>query len=558
MITNINKCVDKFNLFLFLSIIILSPLLSTWKVQYRGSILISLPLLALVIIFIRSMKRKNIQFSYIHLFSLLFLLLYLISSVFSPEKELSIIWFSYTLSWISIYFLANSFKDQKNSVLKFYMLPVFLVIIYSLWQFFIIFPETIKYFNENPELLNNFTSQIINPRLYGTFQYSNSLAAFFILSTGIIWQTAVSLFNNPLNLKNIKNKNSILFFFLIFVNLLVSILIWLTSSRVGVIVWILEILLLSALVLKKYNKLILVITLSSVIGSSLSFIISQNRSSSGGFESITARDISVSRTYSSKIETFQGSLAMTVNHPFIGTGPGTFSHNYSRFRPENQHDLPSSAHNILLEISSTVGLPAALVFTLLLIMILFSIRLNPVIFISSAAFLFHSMVDWNFKNIGLSFIFFSITGLYSNFKLLKFKKNISFSILTTLSILFTLYLLFVTIRSATGGFNFIKADREFRYNSYQSSRILFQRAIKINPYRAQYYFKAAFVQKDFYAVLKYFKRASALAPDWYEPYYHLSKVSFLLGDSANGMLYLHKAQELFPNSDEIKSLSDSF
>ena len=254
--TDINRYFDRFNLFLFLSIITLSPLLSTWKVHYRGSILVSLPLLALVIIFIRAIKRKNIQFSYIYLFSFLFLLLYLISSVFSPEKELSIVWFSYALSWISIYTLANSFKDQKNSIIKCFLLPVFLVIIYSLWQFFIIFPETIKYFNENPELLNNFTTQITNPRLYGTFQYSNSLAAFFILSTGIIWQTAVSLFKNPLNLKNIKNKNSILFFFLIFVNLLVSILIWLTSSRAGVIVWILETLLLSELVLKKYKKIV--------------------------------------------------------------------------------------------------------------------------------------------------------------------------------------------------------------------------------------------------------------------------------------------------------------
>jgi hypothetical protein len=66
---------------------------------------------------------------------------------------------------------------------------------------------------------------------------------------------------------------------------------------------------------------------------------------------------------------WKASWDMIVRHPWLGVGPGNFGSHYTRFKIPQAPEEVQSPHNIIVEIAANVGLPAAAIFILLLILV---------------------------------------------------------------------------------------------------------------------------------------------------------------------------------------------
>jgi O-antigen ligase/polysaccharide polymerase Wzy-like membrane protein len=124
-----------------------------------------------------------------------------------------------------------------------------------------------------------------------------------------------------------------------------------------------------------------------------------------------------------RIETYRATLRMIADHPWFGTGLGTFAWSYPSYRTSDlsQWGTWDRAHNSLLEIAADMGLPLAgvIVFAWLIVLgILTHGAINrrrdvliPVAAVSVALLaLFHSLIDFSLQIPGYAIVVFALVG----------------------------------------------------------------------------------------------------------------------------------------------------
>lgn len=547
---------QKFISVMLIIIFLFSPLLSSWRVEYRGGIIIFFSLLLLIILSVINFNRtKKIELHKL-IFSC-FILTLLISILFSSEKELSLIWTAYYVGWFAVFWAAQSTRFARKLFLFIFTLSLFLVFLYCWWQYYEIFPATIKYFQQHPELTGIFSNTVLKPRLYGSFQYPNALASFIILSTGIILTSLLSEKNRKLNWSLLLHSPVNWWLIILFGGC--SFFIWLTASRAGIIIWMVQVTIIVLLFLKTHLKLSAILLTLAVICSSWSLLSTDRGNENYSAETITTRTIEISKTAASKLLTFKGSVNMIKHHPWFGVGAGLFGHNYYRYRPQSQTDAPNSAHNLFLDITAQTGIFSGMLLFILLFLILKSCLNNKIIFIVLCSVLLHSMVDWNFNIIGIGFSFFILAGLYCMPKYISVPKPAIFVLtgVKIISILLAALGLYFLARSTIGGFLFMSAHQNHKFQNWRIAREQYHQAIKVNPLRAEYYLHFSFVQTDLHRAEDNLLRAKDLAPFWYEPYYNLARINYLQNNNAAALLFSDSALQLFPSSGEVRALTDS-
>ncbi|MBN2362847.1 O-antigen ligase family protein [candidate division WOR-3 bacterium] len=517
----------------------LAPLVSKNRHLSSGGIFTS-AVLAVAIFVIISYFRKidNIPLSLPFLIT--FTIFSAFSAVFSEEKELSTVQVSYFFSWSAAFFCGYAFREKRD---LFYRIAVFsasAALIYSLWQYFVIFPAIKDMLASGSGLVETSSELISAGRIFSTFQYPNSFAAYLLLVSGLIW---ILLEKN--------DSGSILKAFLCVVWFSVSFFIYLTSSRLALALWALFIVGTAIYFYKKNKKMLFLITVLALAGTSTAVIINRSNEEPATRE-IHERAHSLKTDSGSKLLTFYGAVNMTLDNPFTGSGPGMFKRQYPRYRPVGQTDVPSSAHNIILDVSSTAGIPASLFLAAALFFILADSLSFPLLFFTFLSLLLHSLGDWDFNNFGISIVFFTLAGAHS--KPCALKKPKLFSLALALSFPF---FIFFSMRSGIAGRFYERGDFLLRFGHPESAVFYSDRAIQINPSRADYFFLKGLSFRDPDSAENAFLEASARSPLWFEPYYHLGKINMASGDCISARRYFETAYGLFPSSVEIKSLLDS-
>lgn len=78
-----------------------------------------------------------------------------------------------------------------------------------------------------------------------------------------------------------------------------------------------------------------------------------------------------------RVEYWQSTLAMIVDYPWWGCGPGNFQQYYPFYKLPEASETIADPHNFLLEIWSTIGTPGMLVFVALLVMVVWRSTWKP-------------------------------------------------------------------------------------------------------------------------------------------------------------------------------------
>jgi O-antigen ligase len=128
--------------------------------------------------------------------------------------------------------------------------------------------------------------------------------------------------------------------------------------------------------------------------------------------------------------------------PLLGFGPGNFLEVSTLYTPHQTRT--HSAHNILLDLGAEVGLPALIIFTSIIGLILWNAIKNPtVISLMIIAFLINSMTDYTYRIYSFLFLFVALSGLNHQEKgvYMNRKQQKVFLALTFISIIFLLILL---------------------------------------------------------------------------------------------------------------------
>ena len=124
-----------------------------------------------------------------------------------------------------------------------------------------------------------------------------------------------------------------------------------------------------------------------------------------------------------RLETYKSTLRMIGDHPWFGTGQGTFAYAFPSYRSSNASILGvwDMAHNALLQIAADMGLPiAALVvvaWTVVFTVLVHGIRVRrrglifPVAALSVAVLaVLHSMIDFSLQIPGYAIMALSLIG----------------------------------------------------------------------------------------------------------------------------------------------------
>ena len=124
-----------------------------------------------------------------------------------------------------------------------------------------------------------------------------------------------------------------------------------------------------------------------------------------------------------RLETYKSTLRMIADHPWFGTGQGTFANAFPAYRSSNPSILGiwDMAHNTLLEIAADMGLPiAALVVVAWIVIFTVLFRgafvrrrgiILPVVSIAVATIaVLHSMIDFSLQIPGYAIVVMSLIG----------------------------------------------------------------------------------------------------------------------------------------------------
>jgi O-antigen ligase len=125
----------------------------------------------------------------------------------------------------------------------------------------------------------------------------------------------------------------------------------------------------------------------------------------------------------SRLETYRSTLRMIADHPWFGTGLGSFEWSFPAYRSDDAAiwGIWNRTHNTLLEIAADLGIPMALLVAVLWGLILWwlwigiRLRMRDVI-VPAAAFsvaiigLLHSAIDFSLQIPGYAIVVFALIG----------------------------------------------------------------------------------------------------------------------------------------------------
>ncbi len=124
-----------------------------------------------------------------------------------------------------------------------------------------------------------------------------------------------------------------------------------------------------------------------------------------------------------RLETYRSTLRMIADHPWFGTGLGTFAWSFPAYRSANisMWGVWDRAHNTLLELASDLGVPLAglvvAAWLIALTVLVRGIRIRrrnlsvPVAALSVAILaLLHSLIDFSLQIPGYAIVIFAIVG----------------------------------------------------------------------------------------------------------------------------------------------------
>jgi O-antigen ligase len=125
-----------------------------------------------------------------------------------------------------------------------------------------------------------------------------------------------------------------------------------------------------------------------------------------------------------RLETYKSTLHMIADHPWFGTGQGTFAYAFPAYRSSNISlwGIWDIAHNSLLEIASDMGIPLAVLvvagWIVIFAVLIYGVRTRRKgVMIPVAAFsisllaVLHSLIDFSLQIPGYSIVVLSLTGV---------------------------------------------------------------------------------------------------------------------------------------------------
>ena len=267
---------------------------------------------------------------------------------------------------------ATVHTQEQKIIFNALLATAFAVVIFGLYQYCWEMPNLREQYGNNIEKLrkdfieqssatidpdNNFLDQLRNrvmqTHIYSTFSHPNTLASFLALMLPSALGLSVAAWYN--------NKRKILFPMALGIVGAFIFAIWANFSR-GAMASI-SLVLISALALFLWQTFpakrswllasIAIVTISAVIiwkTNSLAGIF--KKESSGGL--------------SARIDYWKGTWKMIEQFPLLGVGPGNFGNSYPRFMNENALEKIKDPHNFALELWSSAGITALLLFAMVI------------------------------------------------------------------------------------------------------------------------------------------------------------------------------------------------
>jgi len=276
---------------------------------------------------------------------LLFVALAIISFVFSIYKYGSFYAFLRLMSYIGVYYLiVNNFdRNMVKHMMALIISMGTILSVYGLLQYFNVLP----YFWRIPR---NF--------LTATYVNHNHFAGYLELAIPLTIGIFFGISRRAIILKIITIGALIL---------MISAFI-LAQSRGAWVCLIISLFIMSIILFKRrmINKTnIFPVLLCIVI--IFSFIYVAKTEVSERLNTMINRDTEET-SMQTRLEIWQGTIEMIKQRPLVGTGIGTFSWGFSRFRPEGLNNRANFAHNDFLHIAAEMGLIAFVVMVLILLM----------------------------------------------------------------------------------------------------------------------------------------------------------------------------------------------
>ena len=125
-----------------------------------------------------------------------------------------------------------------------------------------------------------------------------------------------------------------------------------------------------------------------------------------------------------RLETYKSTLRMIADHPWFGTGQGTFAYAFPAYRSANvsMWGVWDIAHNTLIEIASDMGVPIAALVVVAFWVMIFAVLVNGVrvrrrdLIIPVAALavgliaVLHSLIDFSLQIPGYSIVALALVG----------------------------------------------------------------------------------------------------------------------------------------------------
>jgi len=376
-----------------------------------------------ILTFISEVSRRgglNLPYDYVFPI-LLFLLTYIISTIFSVNIQNSIKEIIKFISFASIFFIVSQIdKKQKNLLIKTVVIAGLIISAYSIYQYFWGYGHTLQYLkktNSSFLLQSSYAKDIlISKRAIGTFPSPNILGGYLII---IFFLALPILFERGTNGAESRTKYLILLDsarrilpLLIILSALLftkSLGAWLSLIAALFILFLLSYksaaqgaaaathgCSCSALRCLKifeilYNKLLkqrklILIGSFVIITLALSFILLTR------WERLINLD-NPQNSITQRLNYWRTAIAIIKGHPFFGVGPGNFQEVFLKYKIGLSTNT-RYAHNIFLHTWAETG-PIGLIALIYLISAFFikAKSKSRYIFLAGLAFLFHNLID---------------------------------------------------------------------------------------------------------------------------------------------------------------------
>lgn len=461
-------------IFLFIFILILFIPLDFGGRSLKASIFLIIVTFSIFSIFIISKYRSFVKADNTVILFILFLLLSLISTLFSPSVYISICRWCDLASYFIIFFLIINILDSDNRLRLLAVNSVYfcgLCVVITGYYFY--------------SLTNSFD---IESSFYSTFYQQDVYAGFILMliPIGII--------------RSVYSENRLHAFFYGLTSVLMVTSLVLSHSRAGWIVFAFQIILLGAMFFRKINKGILiklsVIILLTVISVSYFDGLKKMHKTVPSLESEIKSLAEVGDTSLKARWCFYGAgLRMFIDHPLTGIGLENFGNYYPRYVRDGRF-YSKYAHNLFIQMADETGIFSVIAFICIFVsLFIYGLKnfkqtcgddkvLIAALIAGISASVLHSFadVDWEFNSIGL-YCFF-LAGILNSYNK-EFKKiNITKPAVFVVVISFMISLLF--LYGYIGEYFYSKAKHKELMKDFSESSIYYRKAICFNPFEEKY------------------------------------------------------------------------